>query len=123
MPTSYTIEPTERYVRVTLTGDTTFNEIVTILHAFTEDKDYNGTFHILFDVRTITRYLSYVEMQSLFDYYKTNLNDRINGKIAVVITHTVQYGITRIASTLFGLHGIDVDAFYTEEEALHWFRQ
>jgi sulfatase maturation enzyme AslB (radical SAM superfamily) len=109
-------------VRVTLSGETTFHEIVTALHAFTDDALYDDTFHILFDVRNITRYLTYLEMQSLFDYYKTNLNDRINGKIAVLITHTVQYGITRIASTIFGLKGIDVDAFYTEEDALRWFQ-
>lgn len=122
MPTSYFIEPNLRYVRVTLTGDTTFNEIVDMLHAFTDDTLYEDTFHILFDVRKITRYLTYVETQSLFEYYKTNLNNRINGKIAVVITHTVQYGITRIASTIFSVKGIAVDAFYTEEEALRWFQ-
>jgi hypothetical protein len=123
MPTSYTIEPSLQCVKVTLSGDTTYHEIISVLHAFTDDPSYSETFNILFDVRKITQYLSFAETQALFEHYNATMNNRVNGKIGVIITQPVQYGITRIASTIFGLNGIAVDAFYSEEEAMRWFRQ
>jgi hypothetical protein len=121
MPASYTIISSEQYVHVTISGDATFNEIISLLEKITGDPAYDPRFHFLFDVRTITQYLSYAETLALFEFYKNNLSRKIRGKIAVVITHRVQFGITRIAATIFSIKGIDVNSFYSIEEAIRWF--
>lgn len=121
MPASYTIIPSEQYVHASLSGDASFHEIISLLEEITADASYDPKFNYLFDVRTITQYLTYAETLALFEYYKTNLSRKIRGKIAVVIAQRVQFGITRIAATIFSRKGIDVNSFYTVEEAVRWF--
>lgn len=121
MPASYTIISSAQYVHASISGDASFHEIISLLEKITGDASYDPRFHFLFDVRTITQYLSYAETLELFEYYKNHLSRKIRGKIAVVITHRVQFGITRIAATIFSIKGIDVNSFYSIEEAIRWF--
>jgi hypothetical protein len=121
MPASYSIISSEHYVHVAISGNISFQEIISLLEEITEHASFDPKFHFLFDVRTITQYLSYAETLSLFEYYKNNLFRKIQGKIAVVIAQRVQFGITRIAATIFSRKGIDVNSFYSIEEAVRWF--
>lgn len=99
------------------------NETIDVLNSVINDRLYQTGLDFLFDVGAITHYMTYDELSSLYEYYKATMEKRITGKIAVVITKPLQYGITRIAATIFSAKKIEVEAFYTEEKALDWLRK
>lgn len=123
MSTSYSIDPSRHLVRIILSGQADLNETIDVLNSVVNDRSYQTDLDFLFDVANITHYMTYDELSSLYEYYKATMEKKITGKVAVVITKPLQYGITRIAATIFSAKKIEVEAFYTEEKALDWLQK
>lgn len=120
VPASYSIDHSLKLVRVNLSENIGLDEIISILNDCVHDKNYQAGFNFLFDVRTISQYLTYSEMLLLFDQFKENLGSLLKGNFGILISKPIQYGITRIAVSIFSIKGINIDAFYSEEKALEW---
>jgi hypothetical protein len=119
MPFSYVIDQAHGRTIVTGTGESSYDEIRDLVDRLIHDPDYEPTAPMLVDCRTLEYLASYEDALRYRDLL-AGLKERFRGPIAVVVTGTARYGVTRIVSTLLDLAGVNLFAFQTIEAAERW---
>ena len=117
-----TIEPTENedLTRVTLAGTVTFAEFMKALDTYGKNSP---TLLELYDVRKLEgERFSTADFDRLVDYLSRHHHRRpAGGKTAVVVSRTVDLGLSRMVSILSeGVVTFKIEAFRSVEEAMDW---
>ena len=119
MAFSYVIDQKLGRTTVTGEGDSNYDEVADVVRRLVSDPDYDPTSPMLVDCRTLTYLATYEEALRYRDLL-AGLKDKFRGPIAVVVTGTARYGVTRIVSTLLDLAGVNLFAFQTLDAAERW---
>jgi hypothetical protein len=119
MAFSYVIDPGTRRTVATGTGDSNYDEVRDIVVRLVADPAYDPTAPLLVDCRTLDYLASYEDALRYRDLL-AGLKDKFRGPIAVVVTGTARYGVTRIVASLLDLAGVHMSAFQTIEAAESW---
>ena len=119
MAFSYVIDKTLGRTLVTGEGTTSYDEIAALVDRLIHDPDYEPTAPLLADCRTLDYLATYDEALRYRDLL-AGLKDNFRGPIAVVVTGTARFGVTRIVSTLLDLAGVNLFAFQSLEAAERW---
>ena len=117
-----TIEPTEieDLTRVTLSGTVAFAEFIKALNTYGK----NGPTRLeLYDVRKLEgERFSTDDINRLIDFFRRHPDRRpTSSKTAVVISKTVDLGLSRMVSILSeGIVTFQIEAFRSVEDAMDW---
>ena len=120
-----TIEPTEieDLTRVTLAGAVTFAEFIKALDTYGQIGPARLE---LYDVCNLEgERFSAADIDLLIDYFRRNPNRRPAGsKTAVVVSRTVDLGLSRMVSILSGgVVNFKIEAFRSVADAMDWLVQ
>jgi hypothetical protein len=119
MPFSYAIDSAQGRTVVRGEGASSYEEIRAFIERLIQDPAYVATAPILVDCRGLEYLASYDDALRYRDLL-VGLRDHFRGPIAVVVTGTARYGVTRIVSTLLDLAGVNLFAFQTLDAAERW---
>ena len=114
---SYTLDPSEGFLRVTLRGVARHADVVAVLDAITE----NGTFlypRRLWDIRDCELDLTYDELTDLGEGAKQR--DVPDSRGALLASKDVTFGVSRIHSVFRESENMSVKVFRDEAEAVQW---
>jgi len=117
-----TIEPTETedLTRLTLSGPVTFAEFIKALNAY----GARGPTRLeLYDARELSgKRFSTEDIDLLIEYFRQHPDRRPpQGKTAIVISQTVDLGLSRMVSILSeGIVNFEIEAFKSFPEAMDW---
>ena len=120
MPFNYSIETEQSLVKVDLYGKMNISDALNTLHAFTSDTLYQHHFGIIFDVRKTNYFPRYSEVYSFYQDYQNTYQEKIRGKIAMIVNSKIQYGIARMSSTILSGSNLNMEVFLSKEEAIQW---
>jgi hypothetical protein len=109
-------------VQVTIEGRMDQNGALAVLESFTSDPSFRPEFGICYDVRMNHYFPPYPEVMSFYHEYSRRFHRRIKGKVAIIVSSNVQYGIARMATTVLSSILPHMEIFRTKEEGLHWLR-
>jgi hypothetical protein len=119
MPYRYEIDPAARRVIVVGEGDGDFASSVAFMRTLTADAAYRPEFDLLADLRGLEYTASSTEVQGFrrtFDELRT----LFRGRIAVVVSGLVRYGIARMLSQTVESSGVRMEAFRDVDAARAW---
>ncbi len=116
---AYEIDPVTKRTLVTGEGASSYEEIKAFIERMIADPNYDPAAPILADCRKLEYLASYDDALRYRDLL-AGLKDKFRGPIAVVVTGTARYGVTRIVSTLLDLAGVNLFAFQTLDAAERW---
>jgi hypothetical protein len=119
MAFSYVIDPGTRRAIATGSGDSSYEEVRDLVERLVADPAYDPTAPLLVDCRTLEYLASYEDALRYRDLL-AGLKDKFRGPIAVVVTGTARYGVTRIVASLLDLAGVHMSAFQTLDAAESW---
>ena len=121
MPLSYTIEG--RIIRFTVVGQNNLEDLMTALTAAINDPQAGDQpVAVLVDARNSTANRSQEELRDVARFAAT-LRPRVLPPIAVVVSDTLHYGLTRMLSTLASQSGVDIQPFHDLQLAEDWLRE
>jgi hypothetical protein len=127
MPITSEVDKTKNLTIYTLTGELTLDNIRYAIKSFWETQEL--TLNSLWDARgTKLTSLKSSDMESLAVYigqFRYRFEERIGGKSAVVASSDLQYGLSRILSTLYEIEDFptQLKIFRTMDEAIKWLDQ
>ena len=104
----------------TVTGEASFEEGITTLKQFYEDRP---TMNTLWDFRTANLVrLSSKETEAIMDYIKHHSEKRSGGKTALVVSGDLEYGLSRMAQALAEIKSLSfqMEIFRSFKEAIQW---
>jgi hypothetical protein len=122
MAYSYTINKQDRAVRVTVTGHDTVLLNKARIQAITSDPDWEPGYNVLVDFRsTHTFDLSMPDIEELAALHESLESIIGDGKLAVVASTDVVYGISRMWETVTESHTLlTTNVFRDLREAEDW---
>lgn len=82
-------------------------------------ETYPVKLHLLFDMLDSEESKSPMELRGVADFFKPYLSF-LSGRMAVFVTKTVHYGLSRLYSVHAESGGMDVVPFYDRDEAVKW---
>jgi len=120
MPVTIEHSEAEALTRITLTGAVTFPEFIQSLDVYGR----RGPTRLeLYDARDLKgERFSAADIDLLVDYFRQHPDRRPPaGKTAIIISKTVDLGLTRMISILSeGIVNFEIEAFESEKEAIDW---
>ena len=120
MTISYDIDVARRLVRLTLEGPADPAEWFAVMEAATKDPRYEPGFDFLYD-RTATDHIpDAMYVRAWVFRHAAMMKQTGLGRLAVIVSQPVVYGMLRMASVFAESAGVAVTVFWTEGEALAW---
>lgn len=120
MPVTVENSDIDELTRITLTGEVSFPDFIQALNAY----GAGGPTRLeLYDVRGLEgERFSNADIDLLIDYFRRHPNRRpAQGKTAIVLSQTVDLGLTRMVSLLSdGIVNFEIEAFESISEAMDW---
>ena len=123
MAVTYRINPDERVVYLTTSGDSSFREWEEKLLAVLSDPAYRPGFNFLSDRRLETDVPDPWFARSAADFLNQHLEEMGSFKWAAVSTNKAIYGMQRMFSIYSEMKGVEAQVFADYEEALGWVRR
>ena len=123
MPFAYKINSDNSIVEVDLLGPSDIQDIFNSIEAFTSDTLYRHHFGICWDAQKSNYLPGYSEVSMIYKEFTKRFHDIIKGRFAIVVGNQIQYGIGRMASTIFSSIDIHIEVFFTKEQALLWLKE
>ena len=97
MPITTDVDNDNQLTIFTLTGDVSIGEIMTAINQFYEGPQ---TMDALWDARNGRTTFSFNEAEEMMNYPDDRFRKRPNGKSAVVVSRDIEYGLSRMITTL-----------------------
>jgi len=123
MPVTIKSSEVKELTRITLTGAVAFPEFIKALDAY----GAGGPTRLeLYDVRELEgERFSTADIDLLIDFFRRHPGRRPDqGKTAIVISQTVDLGLTRMVSILSeGIVNFEIEAFVSIAEAMDWLTE
>ena len=120
MPVKTEVDYEKQLTIKTVTGEPSFEESITNFRQFYEGK---LTKKVLWDFSkaSLSR-ISSNQIETILDYIKQHAEKRAGGKTAIVVSKTLEYGMSRMIQTLSELKSIplEIKIFRSIEEAAQW---
>ena len=108
-----------KIAKIIVTGHFTIDELLAGFQETLNDGLLTSGTHILVDVTKSEELPSYVVINQIAAVLSDNQN-RFSGRMAILVSQTVRYGIARQLSTLLDSNNIDARPFYIYKEAMDW---
>ncbi len=122
MPFTYSISRERSLVTVRMTGRMDMNDALSAIETFTADRQFHVRDSIYFDVRQTDYLPRYGEVSTFYHVYRDTYRQKILGRVAIVVSSKLQYGIARMSSTIFAAINLNMEVFLSPEEALAWLK-
>ena len=119
MPYRYVIDPAARLITVVGEGPADLAATEAIMRGLPADPAHRADFDALVDARSLDYTPTFHEAQQIRSVFH-EVRDAYRGRIAVVVSGTVRFGVTRMVSQLVEASGIRMEAFRDLESARHW---
>jgi hypothetical protein len=122
MPVTYRIEPDERIVYLTTTGDSNFTEWEQSLRAALRDPSYAPGFDFLSDRRQETSVPDTEFARSTAKFFREHSGEMGRFRWAGVSSEEATYGMLRMFTIFAEMAGLKAHAFRDYDEARQWLR-
>ena len=120
MAITYSIEPDERIVYLTTTGESSFAEWRDTMLAALSDPAYRPGFNVLSDRRGETDVPDPEFAREAVNFLMQHSDELAGSRWAAVSDNTAVYGMQRMFSILSETTGVTAMAFMNYEEARRW---
>ena len=121
MPIDYTIDPGRGRLYLTIAGEFTTEEIVSVTRAFIESPELPEGFSALSDHTRVTRPLSSSQLLALVSLMEQHAQRFAGVRWAIVSTRPSSYGMMRVLAARAQLAlGMRVRIFFDMQRATHW---
>ncbi len=120
MPITYDIDVERRLVRVVASGKPTAAEWLAAVDAALADPRFLPGFDCLYDRSRVGLVPDGLTLRRLAKDCAPALERFHGGRLAVVVSQPVVYGMMRMASVFAEALGLALDVFWTETAALAW---
>lgn len=120
MPIEHRIEPEQRRIRATVSGNFTLEEILDTINGTVNDPDFQRGYDILSDHTRVETAIT-TEQAGVTAEYLASLSLYFAGsRWAVVTTKDVSYGMMRMLSVFLERVPMDLRVFRSFDEAENW---
>jgi hypothetical protein len=119
MPYSYTVDPTARIARVVGAGAADLQSTLAVMRTLAADEAFEPGFDVIVDARTLKYLPSRHEVQQAVAVLGA-LRARYRGRVGVVTSTGVMFGIVRMFGTLMESQGVHLAPFASPQAALSW---
>ncbi len=120
MPLVYDIDPSRRLVTLRPEGYPPPDEWFATITKAVADPRFAPGFDFLYDRSGVDHIPDAMYVRAWVFRHAAMMKEVDGGRLAVVVTQPVVYGMIRMASAFADSAGVRVDAFWTEAEALRW---
>lgn len=116
------VDPERRLATVRLTGTLQADDLKEAFAAMVGHPDFEAGFNSLWDLRGASAArLDFEALRDVVRAVATRKDARGRGKVAIVVTQDVDYGVSRVYEMLASGLPTVVNVFRTLEEAAAWF--
>lgn len=116
MPYEYQIDKKEGLVRLTITGEIRFSELLELQTKFRQSPDFDPSMRELADMREASGELTIDELRTL----ALNSPFGPRAKRAVVVAQALHFGLARMFEQLHSYEAENFRVFYDIDEAAAW---
>lgn len=122
MPIVHEVRPGERIARVTARNPLTLEEVRDSIRGLWKDPGFQPEFRVLVDLRGTGYTPGLEEIQQIAETLG-EMKDRYRGRVAVLVSDDLRYGILRMTSTYAELKGFSMPVFRDLAGAEAWLNQ
>ena len=120
MPIVTRIERDRKRVIAIVTGDLFLDEMINAINSATEDPDFEPGFDVLSDHTGINAPISTTQAETLASHLESLKEYYSGSRWAVVTEEAASYGMMRMLSVFLTKVPMDLEVFYSFEEAEKW---
>ena len=117
MPISYHFS--NKTIWVTLIGQYSLDEMRQVAAKILHDPAFTDDVNLLLDARQSTVNPPLAEIKDRVTFLKSVVQHR-PGRIAIVVSDTLRYGLTRMLTIYAQMEGLKITAFMNLEQAREW---
>jgi hypothetical protein len=119
---SYTVDPAERLVEVTGTGEAQAPEWIALFDRVLADPGFEAGMDFLIDRSRITSIPTRETVDRVVRYYAEHARQLGRCRVASVTRDDAAYGMTRMASVFAEQTTVTLEVFRDRESAYRWLR-
>lgn len=120
MPIVTRIEKDRKRVIAIVTGDLSIDEMINAINSSTKDPDFERGFDVLSDHTGINEPISTTQAEALARHLESLKEFYSGSRWAVVTRKAASYGMMRMLSVFLTKVPMELQAFYSLEEAEAW---
>jgi hypothetical protein len=120
MPIVTRIEKDRKRVIAIVTGDLSIDEMINAINSSTKDPDFEPGFDVLSDHTGINEPISTTQAEALARHLDSMKEFYSGSRWAVVTKRAASYGMMRMLSVFLTKVPMELQAFYSFEEAVTW---
>lgn len=108
----------------TVTGEITFEEIKSSYKTVTAHPDFQEGMYVIWDIRDAdASKFDSQDVVRLARYFETQLNDRTDFKVAVIVSRDLEYGLSRMYQVAAADLPAKIEIFINLEDAKIWITE
>jgi hypothetical protein len=123
MPATYQIDKEKSWIEITISGESTAEELAEFTRQMHADPDYSDDLCGIVDCREMTNVIELNELRSFADDVNRRPGPAWRSKRAVIVASTAHYSITRMFMLFAESSPIQYNVFYSRETAMEWLKE
>lgn len=108
----------------TVTGEITFEEIKSLYKTVIAHPDFQEGMHVIWDIRDAdASEFDSQDIVRLARYFETQIKDRTDFKVAVIVSRDLEYGLSRMYQVAAADLPAKIEIFINLEDAKTWITE
>jgi hypothetical protein len=120
MPIDFHIDKTHQMVRISLEGVVNVNTFLETLESVLSHPDFYPRMSTLIDLTQATHGATVDDITKIAEYVIANRERLEGGKVAIVVSRTVTYGLMRMFQAHVDTLRVGLNVFYDMDKARRW---